>query len=63
MSGQSGASPFLFSNKKPTFKSRSKSFAISSPVKDGMAIIGVEGKNSFLLLAANETFLKNINTD
>lgn len=63
MSGQSSASPFLFRNKKPVFKSHSKSFTVSSPVKDGIAIIGVDGVNNFRLLSANETFLKNINTD
>ncbi len=54
---QSNASPFLFSNKKPTIKSPSRSFDISNPVTDGIAIINVEGENDFRLISANSTFL------
>ena len=60
MAVQSSASPFLFINKKPTLTSRTKSFDISSPVTDGIAIINIEGDNSFRLISANQPFLKNI---
>ncbi|MBL4603626.1 MAG: bifunctional diguanylate cyclase/phosphodiesterase [Emcibacteraceae bacterium] len=60
MAGQSSASPFLFINKKPTLTSRTRSFDISSPVTDGIAIINIEGDNSFRLISANQPFLKNI---
>ena len=63
MTGQSSASPFLFQNKKPTFTSKSRSFDVSSPVTDGIAIINVEGDTSFRLISANEPFLNMVNKD
>ncbi|MCP5381957.1 MAG: bifunctional diguanylate cyclase/phosphodiesterase [Kordiimonadaceae bacterium] len=58
MAGKSGASPFLFLNQKPTLTSRSKSYDVSSPINDGIAIINVEGEDSFRLISANEVFLQ-----
>ncbi|MEZ5758825.1 MAG: bifunctional diguanylate cyclase/phosphodiesterase [Emcibacteraceae bacterium] len=63
MTGKSGASPFLFLNQKPTLISRSKSFDVSSPVTDGIAIINVEGEDSFRLISANEVFLQAISSE
>lgn len=63
MTSTSGASAFLFRNKKPVLTSKSKAYEITSPVTDGMAIITVEKNGDFRLTSANEGFLKNINSE
>lgn len=63
MVGQSIETPFLFKNKRSTLTSKSRSFDISSPVNDGIAIINVEGETSFRLISANPPFLNIITVD
>lgn len=63
MTSPSGASAFLFRNEKPVLTSKSKAFEITSPITDGIAIINVENKEKFRLVSANESFLKNINSE
>lgn len=63
MNGQPHATAFLFRNEKPTLTSRHKSFDITSPVNDGIAIISVEENINFRLTSANDIFLSNINQD
>jgi|GEM_PF-188875 len=63
MTSPSGASAFLFRNEKPVLTSKIKAFEITSPITDGIAIINVENKEKFRLVSANESFLKNINSE
>lgn len=63
MTSPSAASAFLFRNEKPVLTSKSKAFEITSPITDGIAIINVENKEKFRLVSANESFLKNINSE
>lgn len=63
MTSPSGASAFLFRNEKPVLTSKSKAFEITSPITDGIAIINVENNENFRLVSANESFLKNINSE
>lgn len=60
MADQSISSAFLFRNEKPTLRSQSRAFDISTPVSDGIAIITVEGDESFRLISANEEFVNFI---
>lgn len=57
---QSNSSAFLFKNVKSTLRSQSKVFDVSTPVNDGIAIINVEGDDSFRLISANEVFVNFI---
>lgn len=63
MNGQPHATAFLFKNEKLTLTTRHKSFDITSPVNDGIAIISVEENNKFRLTSANDIFLSNINQE
>ncbi len=63
MAGQSNSSAFLFRNKKPTLTSTSRTFDISTPVTDGIAIMNVEGDKSFRLISANKVFISYIHQE
>lgn len=63
MTGSASASPFLFRNKKRKLQSTSRSFNITSPVDDGLAIITIEANENFRLTSANDQFLKLISQD
>ena len=63
MTEQSNAAPFLFRNKKLTLTTRSKSFDVTSPIADGIAIVNVEENDQFRLISANEKFLENVYVD
>ncbi|MCC3860101.1 putative bifunctional diguanylate cyclase/phosphodiesterase [Pseudemcibacter aquimaris] len=63
MSGQTGTSAFLFRNEKPALSSRKNSFDITSPINDGIAIVGVKDNGIFHLNSANEEFLKLVNNE
>jgi diguanylate cyclase (GGDEF)-like protein len=57
----SNAAPFLFRNNKPKHLTNTKSFDVSSPVNDGIAIIQIESERNFRLVSANESFLDIFN--
>ncbi len=63
MTGQANPSAFLFRSEKPTLISQSKSFDVSTPVNDGIAIVTVEGDESFRLISANDVFIGFIKPD